>query len=68
MSDTIFRALVVSKADEKTFIRQITERSTNELPEGEVLVRVRFSSLNYKDGLSCMWHPGVICNYPTRQG
>ena len=53
MRDTIFRAMVVSKINEKDFIRQITERSINELPEGEVLVRVRFSSLNYKDGLSC---------------
>ena len=68
MRDTIFRAMVVSKINEKDFIRQITERSINELPEGEVLVRVRFSSLNYKDGLSCTGNPGVTRNYPHTPG
>ena len=68
MSDTIFRAMVVSKINEKDFVRQITERSINELPVGEVLVRVRFSSLNYKDGLSCTGNPGVTRNYPHTPG
>ena len=60
--------MVVSKINEKDFIRQITECSINELPEGEVLVRVRFSSLNYKDGLSCTGNPGVTRNYPHTPG
>ena len=54
MNVSTFRALVVSKTDEKTFTREITERSISDLPEGEVLIRVNFSSLNYKDGLSCI--------------
>lgn len=68
MSDTIFRAMVVSKIDEKTFTRQITKRSIKELPVGEVLVRVRFSSLNYKDGLSSTGNPGVTRMYPHTPG
>ncbi len=63
-----FRALVVSKTDEKTFTREITERSISDLPEGEVLIRVHFSSLNYKDGLSCIGHPGVTKNFPHTPG
>ena len=68
MSDTVFRALVVSKIDEKTYTREVTERKISDLPEGEVLVRVRYSSLNYKDGLSCIGNPGVTRNYPHTPG
>jgi acrylyl-CoA reductase (NADPH) len=68
MNVSTFRALVVSKTDEKTFTREITERSIIDLPEGEVLIRVHFSSLNYKDGLSCIGNPGVTRNYPHTPG
>ncbi len=68
MNDTVFRALVVSKIDEKTFSRKVTERRISDLPEGEVLVRVRYSSLNFKDGLSCIGNPGVTKNYPHTPG
>ncbi len=68
MSDTVFRALVVSKTDEKTYTREVTERRISDLPEGEVLIRVHFSSLNYKDGLSCIGNPGVTRNYPHTPG
>ena len=68
MNVSTFRALVVRKTDEKTFTREITERSISDLPEGEVLIRVHFSSLNYKDGLSCIGNPGVTRNYPHTPG
>ena len=68
MSDTAFRALVVRKIDEKTFSREVTERRIRDLPEGEVLVRVCYSSLNFKDGLSCIGNPGVTKNYPHTPG
>ena len=68
MSDTVFRALVVSKTDENTYSREVTERKINDLPEGDVLVRVRYSSLNYKDGLSCIGNRGVTRNYPHTPG
>ncbi len=68
MNVSTFRALVVSQTDEKTFTREITERSISDLPEGGVLIRVHFSSLNYKDGLSCIGNPGVTRNYPHTPG
>ena len=68
MNDTTFRALVVSKTGEKTYSREVTERTISDLPEGEVLVRVRYSSLNFKDGLSCIGNPGVTRNYPHTPG
>ncbi|MAW06543.1 MAG: oxidoreductase [Deltaproteobacteria bacterium] len=68
MSETFFRALVVKKNDDKTFTREVTERKIKDLPEGEVLIRVRYSSLNFKDGLSCIGNPGVTRNYPHTPG
>ena len=68
MSETFFRALVVTRNDDKTFTREVTERKINDLPEGEVLIRVRYSSLNFKDGLSCIGNPGVTRNYPHTPG
>jgi putative YhdH/YhfP family quinone oxidoreductase len=68
MSNTSFRALVVSKNDDDTYTREITDRSLQDLPEGEVLLRVHYSSLNYKDGLSCIGNPGVTRNYPHTPG
>ena len=43
-----FKAFWVEKKDKE--VRQsIIDRSIDELPESEVLIRVLYSSLNYKD-------------------
>lgn len=63
-----FKALRVEEQDEGNFTRQIVERKVSELPEGEVLVRVRYSSLNYKDALSASGNRGVTRNYPHTPG
>ena len=68
MNQISFRALVVSENGDGTYTRKVTERSLENLPEGEVLLRVRYSSLNYKDGLSCIGNPGVTRNYPHTPG
>ena len=49
----------------KISIQQI-DRAT--LPAGEVLVRVHYSDLNYKDGLAVTGRPGVIRQYPMIPG
>ena len=40
----------------------------DELPEDDVLVRVAYSSLNYKDALACQGHPGVVRTFPHVPG
>tara|TARA_Y100000022_G_scaffold46826_1_gene39463 strand:- start:268 stop:720 length:453 start_codon:yes stop_codon:yes gene_type:complete len=65
---TSFQALVVRQAEEKQYSRKIETRSIDDLPEGEVLVRVHYSSLNYKDGLSCIGAKGVTREYPHTPG
>lgn len=62
-----FKALVVSEKDGK-YSREIVDRPLNSLPEGEVLVRVHYSSLNYKDALSAYGNKGVTKNYPHIPG
>lgn len=64
-----FRALVIRRSeDRKTFTRAIESRTIADLPEGELLVRVKYSSLNYKDGLSCIGNPGVTRRFPHTPG
>ncbi|MDO3722302.1 YhdH/YhfP family quinone oxidoreductase [Marinobacter sp. chi1] len=42
--------------------------NTGDLPEGEVLIRVSHSSLNYKDALSASGNKGVTRNFPHTPG
>ena len=69
MSDpTRFRAMVVSENEDKTFSRAISERSADDLPDGDLLVSVAYSSLNYKDALSASGNKGVTRNFPHTPG
>lgn len=63
-----FRAMVVSETGDKVYTREITERNISDLPRGDVLVRVQYSSLNYKDALSASGNKGVTRNYPHTPG
>lgn len=68
MSETQFRALVVEEVEPKKFVSTIKTRSVDDLPAGEVLVRVHYSALNYKDALSSIGNRGVTRNYPHTPG
>lgn len=68
MDNRKFRAMVVSEAGEKQYKRQITDRTIGDLPEGDVLVKVLYSSLNYKDALSAIGNKGVTRNFPHTPG
>lgn len=46
----------------------IRELETDELPSGDVLIKVHYSSLNYKDALSATGHRGVTKKYPHTPG
>ena len=62
-----FKALLVSEKDGK-YVREIVERPFDSLPQGEVLVQVHYSSLNYKDALSAHGNKGVTKSYPHVPG
>ncbi len=63
-----FKAMVVSETAEKNFVRKITERYFSELPGGELIVELKYSSLNYKDALSASGNKGVTRKYPHTPG
>ena len=63
-----FKALVVEETAPKQFSRKIGTRTVTELPAGEVLIKVVWSSLNYKDALSATGNPGVTRNFPHTPG
>ena len=59
MSNQSFKAFLVSEITEKEFSSEVIERNVSDLPEGEVLIRVKYSSVNYKDALSASGNKGV---------
>jgi acrylyl-CoA reductase (NADPH) len=63
-----FKALQISESTDKQYIREIINRQISDLPMGEVLVRVHYSALNYKDALSSLGNKGVTRNYPHTPG
>jgi len=64
---TTFRALVATQ-EERKFAASLRQLEREALPAGEVLIRVAYSSLNYKDGLAVTGRPGVIRKYPMVPG
>ena len=62
-----FRAFRVEKND-SGFVRSVIERNVEDLPEGDVLIDVQYSSLNYKDALSATGNPGVTRVFPHTPG
>lgn len=62
-----FKALVVDKVedDTKTSIKGLTKE---ELPAGDVLIKVHYSSVNYKDGLATHPKGNIVKEYPHVPG
>jgi len=58
-----FRAFLITKET-----RALQDVPVKQLPAGDVLIRVRYSSLNYKDGLAVTGKPGVVRNFPMVPG
>ena len=67
MIDIVYKAFVVEEHSGK-FTQSIQTLSTNNLPIGDVLVRVHYSSINYKDALSATGNKGVTKKYPHTPG
>lgn len=63
-----FKALIVKETETGVFQREIGERYISDLPDGDVLIEVHYSALNYKDALSARGHKGITRNYPHTPG
>lgn len=66
MTDT-FRALVVS-GDKHNQQVDVTQWSPDKLMDGDVTIRVEYSTLNYKDGLALTGKSPIIRSYPLIPG
>lgn len=64
----IFNALVIRKNQNKNFSFKIEKKHINELPDGDILIRVLYSSINYKDGMSCSGNPAITRKFPHTPG
>lgn len=65
---TSFKALLVEERAHDTFDQTVAERQAMDLPNNDVLIRVHYSSLNYKDALSATGNRGVTRRYPHTPG
>lgn len=65
--NTTFTALIAEETPDGV-TRRVGERTIDSLPQGEVLIRVHASSLNYKDALSATGHKGITRKYPHTPG
>ena len=63
-----FKAMIVEEQPEKKFTRRIGNRAISDLPENPLLIKVQYSSLNYKDALSATGNRGVTRNFPHTPG
>lgn len=62
-----FQALLVNKTNED-FSVKIENLTKSDLPEGEVLIKVAYSSVNYKDGLAALPEGKIVRTYPFIPG
>lgn len=68
MADQTFDAFIVEETEDKRYSGCVRQTRVSGLPEGDVLVRVQYSALNYKDALSATGNKGITRNYPHTPG
>lgn len=63
----MFKAIVIDKNSD-AYLANLTELDDAQLPEGDVTVRVAFSTLNYKDALAITGRSPVVRRFPMVPG
>ena len=63
-----FSALQARENAAGQFEQVVVQRQIDDLPPGDLLIRVQYSSLNYKDALSASGNRGVTKNFPHTPG
>lgn len=63
-----FKALLITENDQQKFEQSIINKKIEDLPAGDLLIKVSYSSLNYKDALSFSGNKGVTRHYPHTPG
>jgi putative YhdH/YhfP family quinone oxidoreductase len=68
MKNIPFNAYWVTEESNGSFKSRVIQRSTDDLPQNGMLIKVAYSSLNYKDALSATGNKGVTRCYPHTPG
>lgn len=63
----MFQAIVIDKKNDAPQV-ELTQVDESSLPDGDVMVRVLYSTINYKDALAIMGKPGVVRAWPMVPG
>jgi len=63
-----FKALMLTQDDAKKTVAEIRRLTDKDLPAGDVLVAVDYSSLNYKDGLAITGKGKIVRTWPMVPG
>jgi len=67
-SPTQMQCYLVNRGADGAIEAGVARMPLDQLPAGDVLIRVEFSSLNYKDALAATGHPGVVKQFPHIPG
>jgi acrylyl-CoA reductase (NADPH) len=68
MQNNPYSALVIEESRPNNYTSEVRLKNLAELPPGDLLIRVHYSSLNYKDALSASGNRGVTRHYPHVPG
>jgi NADPH:quinone reductase-like Zn-dependent oxidoreductase len=63
-----FEAFIVRRDTTGEIVTAVEPLALDDLPAGEVVIAVDYSSLNYKDALACRGHAGVVGKLPHVPG
>jgi acrylyl-CoA reductase (NADPH) len=63
----VFKGLLITSVNDQRKC-ELTQIDEKDLPEGDVLVRVEYSTVNYKDGLAITGKGPVVRKYPMVPG
>lgn len=66
--ETIFKAIIAEENNPGITWVSCRERKISDLPDNEVLIKVHYSGLNYKDALSASGNRGITRKYPHTPG
>ena len=64
----MFNALVLNKQEDQKVTGKVEEITISDLPEGDVLIKINYSTLNYKDSLALTSASPIVKNFPMVPG
>ncbi|MBX5319391.1 MULTISPECIES: acryloyl-CoA reductase [Staphylococcus] len=63
-----FKAFIVNQDENGKVSQEYKTLTKDDLPEGDVLIKVHYSGINYKDALAAQDHNAIVKKYPMVPG